>query len=594
MDNTLSLCMIVKNEEKFLSRCLTSVKNIVEEMIIIDTGSTDNTVDIAKSFGAKVYFYKWNNSFSDARNESLKYATKDWILIMDGDDEFCSEDIDKFKALLHSPLDENAIYFFETLNYCGYTIDDNNISVNLNPRLFKNNHGFQYEGRVHNQLVNTKYNVQDISHPIRIYHYGYLQDVMNSKDKRSRNIPLLEEQLKQDPKNKYAYFNLGNEYYSSDNLEKALEHYYKAYEDFNPYTGYGFILITRIVITNYALGQYDKGLEFADIGIKYFPKYTDLYFLKAMIYNQCNQPTLEIKALEKCIELGDPPSDLKFLYGTGSYKAFYSLGNAYMKLKDYDTAYNYYVDTIRSKRDYVVPVYNIGHILKKKNTPLEELKSTLESFFADYPKAYQILADICYIEGHYAAALDYINRSEKEGLFNENLKILKCKTLIRTGSFNECTSINFLSIESPFYFNLLMYKILSGLLTNRQDYSQSVINSIHEKTLSDYSKKMLGVYKQFTKLYNDESGDILSEDENEKEYTAIIFEICEILLVNKFFDIFERALGLLNLISDKSVLLELGKLYHKYGYIDLAKKEIVRSIKLFEVFDAEGLDILRW
>lgn len=76
MKNSISLCMIVKDEEEYLPRCLKSIKDIVDEIIIVDTGSKDKTVEIAKSFGANVYYFKWTNNFSEARNESLKYATK--------------------------------------------------------------------------------------------------------------------------------------------------------------------------------------------------------------------------------------------------------------------------------------------------------------------------------------------------------------------------------------------------------------------------------------------------------------------------------------------------------------------------------------
>src|SRR4051794_40673333 len=85
-DQKLSLCMIVKNESKHLANCLESVEGVVDEIIIVDTGSTDDTVEIAKSYGAKVYHYEWNDNFSDARNESIKYATGDWILVLDADE----------------------------------------------------------------------------------------------------------------------------------------------------------------------------------------------------------------------------------------------------------------------------------------------------------------------------------------------------------------------------------------------------------------------------------------------------------------------------------------------------------------------------
>src|SRR4030066_756382 len=94
---TISACMIVKNEEKFLAQCLKSIKDAVDEIIIVDTGSTDNTVEIAQSFGAKVYHHPWRNSFSEARNHSLSYATCDWILQIDADEALEQSDI----PLLH-------------------------------------------------------------------------------------------------------------------------------------------------------------------------------------------------------------------------------------------------------------------------------------------------------------------------------------------------------------------------------------------------------------------------------------------------------------------------------------------------------------
>ena len=89
---TLSLCMIVKNEEKHLAKCLASVRPVVDEMIVVDTGSTDRTVDIAKAFGAQVYNFEWTNNFAEARNYSLSKASGDWILVLDADEVISSMD----------------------------------------------------------------------------------------------------------------------------------------------------------------------------------------------------------------------------------------------------------------------------------------------------------------------------------------------------------------------------------------------------------------------------------------------------------------------------------------------------------------------
>lgn len=594
MKNKVSLCMIVKDEEEYLPRCLSSIKDIVDEIIIVDTGSTDKTVEIAQNYGAQIYYFKWNNNFSEARNESLKYATKDWILILDADDELHEEDREEFKILLDSQLDEKAIYYFETLSYYGDSIDKGDIAININPRLFRNNRGIHYKGEIHNQLVFTKGEYNAIYDSIKIHHYGYLNKRIISKDKRNRNISILKEQVKDNPNGGFAYFNLGNEYASLDDMTNALECYYKSYEDFDPDRGYSCILILRIIVSNYNLGNYDEALKFINIGVKHYSKCTDLYYYKALIFKAINRPTLQIKALEKCIDIGEAPSELKFLYGTGSFKAYYELGNVYMKYKDYETAYNYFIEAMNSKPDCIEPLYNIASILKEENQPLEESIRIIEEFFPENKELYySIIADLFYHVEYYNIALEYIKKYEQIKMLSENTIILKSKSLIRNGNFKEYLNINEIKENSSCYVIFSMYKILSDIVLNKYNDAVSIIDKFDYKILSVNDKKIFDVYSQLIKLFLKEPTKILSTDENDKEYVNIIFDILEILLINEKFDEFKTAVNLLNLVNNKHALLYLGKLYFKNGYIDLAKKEILRSIKEFDIYDIESLDILK-
>lgn len=594
MKNEVSLCMIVKNEENYLPSCLNSIKDIVDEIIIVDTGSTDKTVDIAKSFGSKIYHFPWNNNFSEARNESLKYATKDWILILDADDELSPKNQENLKDLLNRQLDENAIYYFETLNYYGTIVDDNSITINLNPRLFKNSHGTHYEGEIHNQLVYSENKYKAIYKLMQINHYGYMTKSIESKNKRNRNIPILNEQIKKDPNDSFAHFNLGTEYAAVNDNETALEHYYKSYEKFDPYNGYSYLLIFRIVFLNYKIKNYDTAFKFIDIGIKNYPKFTDLYFLKSLIFKDMNMPTLQIEALNECIELGEAPSELKCLYGIGSFKAYYELGNAYLSLKDYDAAYNYYIKTLKSKSDFLNPLYLIGDILKIKNTPMDRFKRIIEDLISSSPKSNHIIADLFYNEGFYEIALEYVEKCELSETITEELVLLKAKCLVMSGSFTKCIDMNNIVDDNSLNLYFSMYKVISSVLTNNCNKALSLLSNFKEDSLSSYNKKLLEVYSQFLKLFTKESTTLLSEEENESEYLDIILEICEILLINDKYDELKIAVHLLNLINNKFVLLNLGKLYFKHGYIEHAKKEIIRSIKEFEVYDSDSLDILQY
>ncbi|QAA30594.1 glycosyltransferase [Clostridium manihotivorum] len=593
MKNQVSLCMIVKNEEEYLPRCLASIKDIVDEIIIVDTGSTDRTLEIAKSFNAKTYFFKWNNNFSEARNESLKHASKDWILIMDADEELYKEDQELVRILLNSKLDENAIYNFQGVSYCGNYIDENNKIINLNPRLFKNNIGLHYEGAIHNQLAYSENNYHVICEDVKVHHYGYLNKRIASTDKRNRNLTILTNQLKKHPNDKFVLFNLGNEYAALGDLEKALEFYYKCYDNFNPDVGFGYALLIRMVYVNFDIGKYDESLRLIGEGINYYPECTDLYFLKAENYKILGKPTLQIKALEKCIELGEPPANLKFFDGTGGVKAFNELGNIYYELRDFETAYNYYIEALKADTSFIDPIYNIVHILKLENKSISEIKTIVESFFDVSCESYILMADLFFKEGDYNTALEYLNKCNDDSL-EERVNVLKARCFIRIGGFEDCIALTEINKKEPAYIEFFFSKFISYILLERYNDAYKLLKEIkkEEKTRESY-KRRIDIYEQLIKLFIKEPTTILSRDENEHEYLDIVMEICEIMLINKRYDELSIAVNLGNLVSNRSMLLSLGKLYYRNGYLELAKKEILRSIKEFDIYDSGGLDILK-
>ena len=187
----ISLCMIVKDEEKFLPQCLDSVKDHVDEIIVVDTGSTDRTVDIAEGYGAKVYHHPWENHFSKHRNQSISYATGDWILIMDADEELDAETI----HLLREVIDEAPTSVI-SFNVRSYLQNGNYYSEGNSPRLFKNGLGFHYRGYVHNQLI-----LRDKITPssIVLWHHGYNLSPDQLKAKQQRSLKLLRRQIKESP-----------------------------------------------------------------------------------------------------------------------------------------------------------------------------------------------------------------------------------------------------------------------------------------------------------------------------------------------------------------------------------------------------------
>lgn len=224
---TISLCMIVKNEEKHLSGCLKSVRGMVDQVVIVDTGSTDGTVDIASSYGAEVFFFPWCNDFSAARNESLRHAKSEWILWLDADERLNCVDtphcliekastpgVDAYWVPIRSPKPDEGYDFH-------YAI-----------RFFRRFPGIHFVGEVH-ELVDPfllERGANIVRAQFVIEHLGYAVDSSKMEEKLERNMLLLRKSFERDPDNAYILYCLGRtllglkkKHESMDTLERALQ-----------------------------------------------------------------------------------------------------------------------------------------------------------------------------------------------------------------------------------------------------------------------------------------------------------------------------------------------------------------------------------
>lgn len=145
---SLSLCMIVKNEESKIEKCLKSVSGLVDEMIVVDTGSTDKTKSIAEQLGAKIFDYQWGHDFSAARNYSLEKATKDWIIVLDADEYLDANPKAVQEALSNPEIDAYALRW-EHIHF------PKTLLQNYKTRLFRRDASIRFKGMVHEDVVDT-------------------------------------------------------------------------------------------------------------------------------------------------------------------------------------------------------------------------------------------------------------------------------------------------------------------------------------------------------------------------------------------------------------------------------------------------------
>jgi glycosyltransferase involved in cell wall biosynthesis len=357
--------MIVKNESENLPRCLDSVKEVVDEMIVMDTGSDDDTIAIAKSYGATVPIYQWQGNFSDARNEALKYVTGDWILVLDADEELNPAILPKMRRAMEK--EENLV-----INLIRHEIGAVQSPYSLTSRLFRKHPQVTFTRPYHSIIDDNvaillkkepDWKIVDLP-DIAILHYGYTQDKIDSLDKFARARKAMEGFYKEHPHDPYVcsklgalylqvgrqkegfkllkhglkchgsnthilyelYYHLGNYYYSVDEFKKSADHFLKAIGQpilpqlkLGAYNNFGGLL--------YEAEKYETALTVFEKTVEIDPSYADGYYNLGLVLKQLHRLPESIKAYKKALKLS--PNNIAI---------YQNLGVAYITFGSYNEA----------------------------------------------------------------------------------------------------------------------------------------------------------------------------------------------------------------------------------------------------------------
>jgi tetratricopeptide (TPR) repeat protein len=218
---SISACLIVKNEAKNLDRCLRSLKGVVSEIVVVDTGSTDQTIKIAQKHDAKIGSFAWIDDFSAARNHALTLATGDWILLIDADEELASESRPYLKDAVIRP--HFGGFNAEIVNFTGEHGEDSKY-LHQAVRLFRRLPEIAFSGRIHEQITPA---LEEAGLPwanlpgFRILHYGYRPSVMAERNKLTRTIAALEREVREHANDPFNWFNLANAYVVGEKWPEA-------------------------------------------------------------------------------------------------------------------------------------------------------------------------------------------------------------------------------------------------------------------------------------------------------------------------------------------------------------------------------------
>ncbi len=257
---TLSLCMIVKNEAKTVAGCIASVKSAMDEIVVVDTGSADNTKEIARDMGAKVFDFPWCDDFSAARNESIRRATGDYILWLDADDLVDEVEVQKLILLKKTfPPERNKAYYLVVNNQSPLDGETHFHHMRLFPRI----PGAFFEGRVHEQIFHrlNRLGIESVQTDIVIRHTGY-HDISAVHKKSERNLQIILKELQSAPDSPLFNFNAARTLAAMGRMEEGVRYLKKATENADVRHEKRFFLLARLLLAKFYmdLNQCDRAV----------------------------------------------------------------------------------------------------------------------------------------------------------------------------------------------------------------------------------------------------------------------------------------------------------------------------------------------
>ncbi len=322
----ISVCIITKNECPILEKCLQKLsphaKKGGHEIIIVDTGSTDGTIEMCKKYTDKIYTFPWIDNFSAARNFAASKATNDWILCIDSD-EFVSKWDEKNlqKMICNNPQGIGGIYQCNTCGSGAGQYQSRDKAYRLYNRTL-----FHFERSIHEQVCplppfkNRSYFMVSLD----VDHFAYAASKELLQKKSLRNIALLEKELEADNHNPYTLFQLGQSYYMLEDYEKAQKYYDLGLsEDVDPRLDYVNTMVVSYGYTMIELKQYKKALELEGL-YDTFSNRADFVFLMGMIYMNNGLLDDAIGQFQKATTFADCE-----VVGANSFRAWYNIGVIY-------------------------------------------------------------------------------------------------------------------------------------------------------------------------------------------------------------------------------------------------------------------------
>lgn len=574
----ISLCMIVKNEEKNLTRCLESIHKGVDEIIIVDTGSSDETREIAEKYGALIIDIDWDDDFSKARNESLKYAEGEWIIYLDADEELPKNTVDKLKDLSRDK--DVTAWLFSIISPINGS-SEGPINKHSNIRMFRNKKNYSFEGCVHEQvkpsILRTDPEAVIKDSGLIIKHHGYRQDRPGRRKKTLRNIRLLKKELATDPRNSFLNYNLGISYYMLKELKVSCNYYKKSLENVDHSLGYAPVLYRNYCVCLIETGEFSRAIKIVNEGLAYYPDYPDLYFLKGEIFWEVGLLNEAENCFLRCIQFKKSPVEYTTTAGVNSYMALENLAEVYAGKGNYKQALKYINQVLEEICSERVLLKLVSYLEKNGYQELEILKY-LQTNFRLEP---EVLVKILFNFGKFGACIDYIEQNED----NSDLLFYRARSMMFKGDFSGAEEVFRLVLEDDYSGEILKNICLCRWLNRPRKTAYEFLSNFSPNSTGIESKNPVLVACDFINelIFTEEKvkkGLNNKVKQNLEEILIGILKLGDVdlaLYINKY--IYE------SLQNDADRYLNLGRLAVKNNMFSVGEKLLVRSLHKDEFLD---------
>ncbi|VBB05475.1 nucleotide-diphospho-sugar transferases [Lucifera butyrica] len=584
----LSLCMIVKNEEKNLARCLSSVSGAVDEIIIVDTGSADNTLEIARSFGAKITSFLWNNNFSDARNASLSLAGGDWILFLDADEELAPGSINFLKQAMEAEDVEG--YFLKIVNFLGNE-GWQDTCPDLVFRLFRNRPDYRFHGAIHEQIVdvilekNKQARYQRAENVI-ILHYGYLDSQIEDKDKKARNLQLIEQEVGQDPENRLLRYHYGVELFRDGRYEEAAAELIRAANGIDPQTIYLPKLLRYIVLAYHAAKKTEEALNILKTAIPVFPDYADLYYYQGLLHYERKEYDRSFQAFNLAVTMPEQAVHYAPFAGTRGFRAYCMLGQLAELFCNPEEALHFYIAALRDNPRFTTALEKIIAILDPVKEPAYTKTALFQLCDVSTPSANLFMAQILFSQAAYGLALEFLDQGTVHQPLAPETSLSKAICLIQNRRFFEALRI----IETfepghPLFPLAKLNQLFCFWLQGNRRQVRLLANDLLSLGLSADTAAVVGLLRDSLTKKNPKPV-TLGEDG-----TALLADILKRTLSLDEAAKAESLLGSLNPEIMETFSGTAGKLYLRFGFPALAEHYLRQYSARFSE-DAETLEHL--